>query len=41
VGLGHSSIVVTLDIYRAVLPNIQREAVELLAARFGGLIGTG
>ncbi len=29
--LGHSSITVTLDIYSAVLPNMQREAVERLA----------
>ncbi len=29
--LGHSSIRVTLDVYSAVLPNMQREAIELLA----------
>lgn len=32
--LGHSSINVTLDIYSAVLPNMQREAVERLAHMF-------
>ena len=30
--LGHSSIVVTLDIYSSVLPTMQREAVERLVA---------
>lgn len=35
--LGHSSIRVTLDVYSSVLPNMQREAVELLAQRFEGL----
>ncbi|MBA2726291.1 MAG: tyrosine-type recombinase/integrase [Actinobacteria bacterium] len=34
--LGHSSISVTLDIYSAVLPNMQRDAVERLAAIMGG-----
>lgn len=34
--LGHSSIRVTLDVYSAVLPNMQREAVELLAQTFDG-----
>lgn len=32
--LGHSSIRVTLDVYSAVLPNMQREAVERLAQMF-------
>lgn len=32
--LGHSSISVTLDVYSAVLPNMQREAVERLAQMF-------
>lgn len=32
--LGHSSIKVTMDIYSAVLPGIQREAVERLARMF-------
>ncbi len=32
--LGHSSISMTLDVYSAVLPNIQREAVERLAEMF-------
>lgn len=32
--LGHSSISVTLDVYSAVLPNMQREAVERLAEAF-------
>lgn len=32
--LGHSSIRVTLDVYSSVLPNMQREAVELLAQTF-------
>ncbi len=32
--LGHSSIRVTLDVYSAVLPNMQREAIELLAQTF-------
>ena len=32
--LGHSSISVTLDVYSAVLPNMQREAVERLAEMF-------
>ncbi len=32
--LGHSSIRVTLDVYSAVLPNMQREAVERLAQTF-------
>ena len=32
--LGHSSIRVTLDVYSAVLPNMQREAVERLAHMF-------
>jgi integrase len=30
--LGHSSIAVTMDIYSSVLPGMQREAVERLAA---------
>ncbi|MGA7272300.1 MAG: tyrosine-type recombinase/integrase [Acidimicrobiia bacterium] len=34
--LGHSSIRVTLDVYSAVMPNMQREAVELLAQTFDG-----
>lgn len=34
--LGHSSIRVTLDVYSAVLPNMQREAVERLARTFDG-----
>jgi integrase len=33
--LGHSSISVTLDIYSAVLPNMQRAAVEQLARSLG------
>ena len=33
---GGSSISVTLDIYSAVLPNMQRAAVEHLAASLGG-----
>lgn len=33
--LGHSSIKVTLDIYSAVLPNMQRHAVERLSEMFG------
>ena len=32
--LGHSSISVTLDVYSAVLPNMQRDAVERLADAF-------
>lgn len=32
--LGHSSISITLDTYSAVLPNMQREAVERLARAF-------
>jgi integrase len=32
--LGHSSIRVTLDVYSAVLPNMEREAVERLAHLF-------
>jgi integrase len=32
--LGHSSIRVTLDVYSAVLPNMQREAIERLAHMF-------
>ena len=34
--LGHSSISITLDTYSAVLPNMQREAVERLAQTMGG-----
>ena len=34
--LGHSSISVTMDIYSSVLPGMQREAVELLAAMMAG-----
>ena len=34
--LGHSSISVTLEIYSAVLPNMQRDAVERLAESLGG-----
>ena len=34
--LGHSSISITLDTYSAVLPNMQREAVERLARVFDG-----
>lgn len=34
--LGHSSISITLDTYSAVLPNMQREAVERLARTFDG-----
>ena len=30
--LGHSSIVITLDIYSSVLPTMQREAVDRLMA---------
>ena len=30
--LGHSSISVTMDIYSSVLPGMQREAVDRLAA---------
>jgi integrase len=33
--LGHSSISVTMDIYSSVLPGMQREAVEKLAAMMG------
>jgi integrase len=33
--LGHSSISVTMDVYTAVLPGMQREAVERLAALGG------
>jgi ATP/maltotriose-dependent transcriptional regulator MalT len=33
--LGHSSISITLDTYSAVLPNMQRDAVERLAATMG------
>jgi integrase len=33
--LGHSSIAVTMDIYSSVLPGMQREAVEKLAAMMG------
>lgn len=33
--LGHSSITVTMDIYSSVLPGMQREAVERLAAMMG------
>lgn len=35
--LGHSSISVTMDIYSSVLPGMQREAVEKLAAMMGSL----
>lgn len=31
---GHSSIKVTLDTYAAVLPNMQREAIDRLAERY-------
>ena len=34
--LGHSSISVTMDIYSSVVPGMQREAVEKLAAMMGG-----
>ena len=34
--LGHSSIKVTMDIYSSVLPGMQREAVDRLAAMMGG-----
>ena len=34
--LGHSSISITLDTYSAVLPNMQRDAVERLARSMGG-----
>lgn len=34
--LGHSSISITLDVYAAVLPNMQRDAVERLAAMIEG-----
>ncbi|MGI8516939.1 MAG: tyrosine-type recombinase/integrase [Acidimicrobiia bacterium] len=34
--LGHSSISITLDTYSAVLPNMQREAVERLAQMMEG-----
>lgn len=33
--LGHSSISVTMDIYSSVLPGMQREAVDRLAAMMG------
>ena len=33
--LGHSSISVTMDIYSSVLPGMQREAVDRLAALIG------
>jgi site-specific recombinase XerD len=33
--LGYSSISVTMDIYSSVLPGMQREAVEKLAAMVG------
>ena len=33
--LGHSSISITLDTYSAVLPNMQRDAVERLALTMG------
>jgi integrase len=41
--LGHSSIQVTMDIYSAVLPGMQREAVDRLAALMAqsGSIGAG
>lgn len=39
--LGHSSIRVTLDVYSAVRPNMQREAVERLADGFRAPIGAG
>ena len=34
--LGHQSVSITLDIYSAILPNMQRDAVERLAAIMGG-----
>lgn len=34
--LGHSSISITLDTYSAVLPNMQRDAVERLAIAMAG-----
>lgn len=34
--LGHASISVTMDIYSSVLPGMQREAVDRLAAMMGG-----
>jgi integrase len=37
--LGHSSIGVTLDVYSAVLPNMQRDAIDRLGARFESQIG--
>ena len=39
--LGHSSIRVTMDIYSSVLPGMQREAIDRLAAMMGekGSIG--
>jgi integrase len=39
--LGHSSILVTMDIYSSVLPGMQREAIDRLAAMMGekGSIG--
>lgn len=36
--LGHSSISVTMDIYSSVLPGMQREAVERLAAMMTGRV---
>ncbi|MFB3049289.1 MAG: tyrosine-type recombinase/integrase, partial [Acidimicrobiia bacterium] len=37
--LGHSSISVTLDVYSAVLPNMQREAIDRLAFSFRRPLG--
>ena len=34
--LGHSSIAITMNVYSAVLPGMQRDAVEKLAAIIGG-----
>jgi len=34
--LGHASITTTLDIYSAVLPNMQRQAIDRLAAMMDG-----
>jgi integrase len=35
--LGHASIVLTLDTYSHVLPDMQEGAVEKMEAMFGGL----
>ena len=38
--LGHSSISITLDIYSAVLPNMQRDGVERLARLMNAVAGS-